>query len=481
MSPPVTRQQAALEFVPENDIIPEAPTIPSTEDFESPEITTPRPASPIPKSQEEPVMNYAEAAALYNPQPQGTQADGDVYGANKRRSLTLWMNTNISPRDLAEAVAKSLGRPINACLVGLERDTRVKTKYKYTLVFKTDDVAHEAADTGVTVEGRRYQLRSPTPRPPPRKRAFLPNFPVAATPELLDQCLKEAGIQQINITPRTLPDSVVRIGGWVVYATLDSAEPDVVEFDGSSFAILWNRKTNSKRQNTMADHATTTDNPVATATDNAVTTTETNALVLPSDNAEQQVHPMENHKSTQPSTTTSKPSETSTEEENFQEVTTKRRRKKKVPAASLRNAKNAKETSANKHALNETTRDNTKRKSPVIRADRLDDVKVKDNQVLFYNFPQDTPIVSMLASLNQRGINATSSMCSLVSIKRDLPAVMVDFDDADAAYVQTILAHDRKYTYELGDGDRHDIFARCIFGDSDDRALQTAYEKYSKL
>ena len=89
-------QAAALEFVPESqqtDIIPEAPTIPSTEDFESSEIPIPKLASPIPKSQEEPMMNYVEAAALYDPQPQNTQADADVYGANKRRSLTLWMKT----------------------------------------------------------------------------------------------------------------------------------------------------------------------------------------------------------------------------------------------------------------------------------------------------------------------------------------------------------------------------------------------------
>ena len=153
---------------------------------------------------------------------------------------------------------------------------------------------------------------------------------------------------------------------------------------------------------------------------------------------------MENPVATQPHKTATKPSETSTEEEDFQEVIAKRGKKKKVPAASLRNAKNAKETSANKHALNETTWDNTKRKSPIIRAHSLDDVKVKDNQVLFYNFPKDTPIVSMLAFLNKRGVNTTSSACSLVSMKQDLPAVMVDFDNADTAYVQTILVHDRK-------------------------------------
>ena len=177
------------------------------------------------------------------------------------------------------------------------------------------------------------------------------------------------------------------------------------------------------------------------------------------------------------------PLNTSSEDEegDWNKVVAKRKKHKKNAAASLRNAKNANETKANKHALNETTRGDTKKKSPIIRENNLSDITVKKNQVLFYNFPQDTPIVSMLAFLNQRGIDATSSTCSLVSMKRDLPAVMVDFDDADAAYVQTILAHDRKYRYELGDGDRYDIFARCIFGDSDDRALQTAYEKYSKL
>jgi len=89
------------------------------------------------------------------------------------------------------------------CLIGVEGDTRVKSKNKFDLVLISDQVYEAVKYRGVKINGITYHPRATRQRPSPRKRCFLPNCLVRASPELLKSTAKEVGVLPIDAIPRT--------------------------------------------------------------------------------------------------------------------------------------------------------------------------------------------------------------------------------------------------------------------------------------
>jgi len=84
---------------------------------------------------------------------------------------------------------------------------------------------------GVTVEGK----------PPPRKRCFISNFPIAATPTLLASTAESKRVDVVEVIARTAPKSEVKISGWILWAIL--------------WAILWSKRENKNNVTDVADVA----------------------------------------------------------------------------------------------------------------------------------------------------------------------------------------------------------------------------------
>ena len=92
-----------------------------------------------------------------------------IMDGNIKRSLTLWLPDAISTESLVIQIAESLKIQAQHGLIGVERDTRVKSANKYTLVMASDRAFNQASNNGVTINGKHYKPQPPKPRPPPIK------------------------------------------------------------------------------------------------------------------------------------------------------------------------------------------------------------------------------------------------------------------------------------------------------------------------
>ena len=92
---------------------------------------------------------------------------------------------------------------------------------------------------GLKIGEQRLYPKPTRPRPPPSKRGYLPNFPVAATEHDLETAATERGINVIKITPRLYKETAIKVGGWTIWGDMDSAMPVTVCFDGEEYAVLW--------------------------------------------------------------------------------------------------------------------------------------------------------------------------------------------------------------------------------------------------
>jgi len=263
LSPPVTTTK-----------ITEPMVIPSTLDAEMDELERVEQNSPTRtvtppylKEQPEPAELYSNIASrLHQISQQQTEEPNDntVYHINKTRSLTLWLDQNVDTTTVMTCIAVKFQMDAKDCLVGVQKDTRVKSSHKYTIILKTDEMVEYIKYQGVTVEGKRYWPRSPKPRPPPRKRCFIQNFPIAATPALLASTVESEGVDVIEVIARTAPKTDVKIGGWILWAKPDSEQPEVITFDGAEYAMIWSKR-GTKRNDTDTAAIEADTNTVETA------------------------------------------------------------------------------------------------------------------------------------------------------------------------------------------------------------------------
>ena len=401
-----------------------------------------------------------------------------TYEVNKRRSAILWLDEPINLADLADDIATSLNARKERCLLGLQKDTRVKSRNKYIIVFSNGEYFDDALQTGLTVQGRRVRLRELKPRPPPSKRAFLPNFPVAASPAELAVALKEIGLNPLSIQARTLQNTKIRTGGWSVYVQPDSAEPDIVPFDEVDYAIVWGRRRNN---HSTANTETATGDNIAIGDDptdkrkNAEGDTAENTTNTSNTDHEANKTPNETNTTTDNNNTHTK--EISDEiaaglgNEEFSKVKSKKQKKKE---RQLKEAKSTRHVKENQHTLNERLR-GIPRKDRMIRHNSpLASYEPEPYQVIYTGFPKDTTITAMRNYIASHGIFPVCSQ--LLTCPRTGPTILVSFTDTESALVQTILANsDDRPFYEHVDDDGHSISTRGHFGSNID-TLQGHYD-----
>ena len=191
------------------------------------------------------------------------------FAAQRERTLVLWLDPRYdrehTVEDLAGSIAEVLNSPPQRVIQAIERDTRVKSKIKISITFTTDEIKDSLLNRSLSILGRARKFVPDTPRPEPRKRGFLPNFPAHSPEVLLQACCVEAGIQLKQLYPLEIRNTKIRRGGWVIWATKDSPEPETVELGGELYQVLWrNKKKTEQPKKTNQDHSNnqpTTDNP----------------------------------------------------------------------------------------------------------------------------------------------------------------------------------------------------------------------------
>jgi len=206
-----------------NRLIQDPPTTSRSTDSPIEPIRT-----PTPPCFRDNMMSYSNAVGAAQPSPSPTPTTR--YKNNVSRTLTIWPREDCTATQIIHSVGRSLDMNPKDCLVGVERDTRVKSKNKFNLVFTSDQALEAVKYRGVCINGVTYHPRVPRERPPPRKRCFLPNFPVAASPELLMAAAEYNGLTPIQATPRTERATSVRIGGWILWVEPASTEPELLSF-----------------------------------------------------------------------------------------------------------------------------------------------------------------------------------------------------------------------------------------------------------
>jgi len=166
---------------------------------------------------------YSEIVGRNHETPEN---DISIYKENLARNLTLWLDEDVSTQ-----IAQSLDKSPKQCLVGVQKDTRVKTKNKFTVVLKSDQLMDKVSYSVVTINGKRCY----------------PKLPVAATPSLLVSAAEHAGIQPVEAIAQTAGESSVRFGGWILWTRPTSEEPDLLHFDGAEYAMIWKSKGQRKQ------------------------------------------------------------------------------------------------------------------------------------------------------------------------------------------------------------------------------------------
>jgi len=156
------------------------------------------PSPPSPTRSVTPLYMKEAYSDIVGRNHEAPENDLSIYKENLTRTLTLWLDDDVSTQKIVYEIAQSLNKSPKECLVGVQKDTRVKTKNKFTVVLKSDQLMDQVAYSGITINGKRCYPKPPRPRPPPRKRCFIPNFPVAATPSLLVSAAEHAGIQPVE-------------------------------------------------------------------------------------------------------------------------------------------------------------------------------------------------------------------------------------------------------------------------------------------
>ena len=112
-----------------------------------------------------------------------------------------------------EALQNVFHSSTNKLVVGIERDSRVKSIAKINIVLANDIACDQLTTNGMVINNQRFYPKRSRPRPPPSRRGYLPNFPVAANNLDLEEVATGQGINVMKIQPRTYKDISIKIGG----------------------------------------------------------------------------------------------------------------------------------------------------------------------------------------------------------------------------------------------------------------------------
>ena len=333
----------------------------------------------------------------------------NTYQANKERSLTLWAPATTSPTDVIEAMQSMFPEPVDKLVLGVERDTRVRTTAKINIIATTEISSSYLQKMGLKIGEQRLYPKPTRPRPPPSKRGYLPNFPVAATEHDLETAATERGINIIKITPRLYKETAIKVGGWTIWGDMDSAMPDTVCFDGEEFAVLWR----GRRPPTTTTTTTTT----SKRTTNTVTNdNDTGRKAVAGAASGGQTDPAEPTKETTPKEPTNAKSDDDVDMTLVVSKSKKKRERKRERQAATKSTietKNHNNTNNNNNAKRNTERQTKKDTlnraaareeevfQPIARAEKL---PLGKKEILFFNFPPETGSVTIKRFLETRGV-----------------------------------------------------------------------------
>ena len=373
--------------------------------------------------------------------------------------LNLFIPSTLGNDEVLQALYETFEQDLEDILLGIQKDTRVQSVSKIFIVLKEQSYFDHLLKLGILIHGKRYFPRTPQPRPPPSIRGYIPNFPVWEDINTLGDSLTAQGISVFRINPRTLTNSTVRIGGWQIWTRKDSGvTPPSFTFQDEEFAIIWRERrptaTTSIRHDTLPQEINSTKpntEPPAIRqqqdTDPPTTTTarqqeNTAAPPKPETTVRHDTVP-------HPNTPIVEPKET--------KKTTRNRPPKKVDVTRQKEEinLNADETS-------------------IFTTRNIEKIQVRENEVLFYNFPVDTSVKQIKSFCSTR--NITSANLQVFRDRSQL-GFSVEYDSPMNAVSQAQLCEYRKHRFVDDDGEKYDIFARCYYGEGDNRRTFEIFNK----
>ena len=383
---------------------------------------------------------------------------------NLDRSLTVWAPLGTTVTQTIVALQGQFKESTNQLVLGIERDSRVKSISKINIVLANDIACHHLTTNGMVINGQRLYPKASRPRPPPSRRAYLPNFPVAANPEDLEEAATNQGINILRIEPRRYKDTAIKIGGMTLWADLDSTTPQVLYFNNEEYAMIWRGKRTTakseKTTNRTAESDETTSAKSGKTTQRTAQPAETTTHTARPVETRQPAKPDETRQPAKSDETTTPPEEKDVE---MQLVLSKNQKKKMK-----KNGKLEQPRKSNQQKNKDTTNEQSITREEYTDIDKLADVSLGENQILFSNFNHDTSQASIKNFLETQGIKGTP-IEFFVENFRLRRAVLVKVHDLKATVSYTYLCEEKEYEHV------NKIYARCVFGSSCNSKVRALY------
>ena len=380
---------------------------------------------------------------------------GDVYESNKARSITLWAPIDVTPATVIEAIQSRISGSVEGLVLGVERDTRVRSTAKINIITTTDEAAQYLQHNGIRIGTKVLYPRPTRPRPLPTRRGYLPNFPVAATKAHLEQAAGDKSVNIQKITPRLHKNTTIKTGGWTIWTDLDSPTPSTLHFDGEEYAVIWRgKRTNTNTTNNNTNETTPgPDPPIATRRPDVATEANTEPTVSnPTDEGE------------------------GDGDEGMTKVDSKGAKKRRRKKLEKKNG-NANANNNNNNNRKTTTKDTANRDAAIEEeefqeTDAVEQMHLGKSDALFFNFPRGTGSASIKTFLKTREVKWSECRFFKEQYRGgEKRAVVVTLASPREALEAVYLCEERKYKY-IDDK----IYATGAHGGGTDKKFKVIYE-----
>ena len=189
-----------------------------------------------------------------------------------RRKLELLFETpsNVTPNQIIEGVTTATKTTVDKCLFSVNKDTRKKDRHYYNIILANENQRRNLLANGLSVGGHFVRPRIPSPRVrhPPAIRAYIPNFPVECEEIHLEESLKKAGAKCLNVRPRILQGTNLRIRGWLAFCDPSTERPNTITFENQKLAVVWPSNNNNNESSTNNNKSTSNNNNKNTSKNN---------------------------------------------------------------------------------------------------------------------------------------------------------------------------------------------------------------------
>jgi len=364
---------------------------------------------------------------------------------NINNTLRFWLSTQLHPSTIIEDISKSLNRPPEDILVGVHRDTRVKTANKIDVIFKSKEVRDHVSANGVTINNHHVKATIPKPRPPPSIRAYLPNFPISATPLHLQLAALSAGVKVVRISRKSYRSTNIATGGWFLWAEPSTPQPATINFEDEEFSIIWKTNTNTNNNSTTIINNNNNNNSNNNTINNNIPTEKD----APTAQSVEQNNPPE--------------SDDSMDEDGYIRVKKKKKKKKKKTTANPQNQL-TKPNRSKQFQLDQNLSTTTNVAPTKVR--NTDRFPLDPNQVLFRNFPKDTSISTCTKFITTK--IPTPNLIQLITDSK--------FTAIVATFKNHKIAHDVNMSFGYQSFLDTDVFSSSVFGEGGYPNTEASYQ-----